>query len=298
VYVTLEPCAHHGRTPPCADALIEAGVRRCWFAVGDPDPRVAGQGEARLRAAGIVTHRGLLAPQVEGLCEAYFKHRRTGVPLGILKLASTLDGKVATAGGESQWISSPVSRRQVHRLRNECDAVLVGVGTVLADDPQLTTRLRGGRDALRIVVDSHCRTPCSAQVVAQESAAGCLIATTASAPPSRRKALGKAGAEVVELPASAGRVDLRALWQLLGQRGMLSVLLEGGPELAAGALAAGVVDRLLLFVAPLLIGGDQARPVLGGRSVERLADALRLAIVAVRRCGPDLLIEGRPCSRD
>ena len=298
LYVTLEPCAHHGRTPPCTEAIVRAGIRRVVYAVGDPDPKVAGRGDAQLRDAGVTVERGLLAARAEELYEAYFKHRLTGTPFGVLKLACTLDGKVATAAGESRWITGEGARRHVHRLRNENDAVMVGVGTVLADDPQLTTRLRGGRDALRVIVDSRGRTPPVARAVAQGSRAGCLIATTDAAPPGKLDALRAAGAEVVTLPARDGRVDLAALWDMLGQRGLLSVLVEGGPELAAGAMEAGVVDKLLLFVAPRIIGGNEARAVFGGRGVERLADARRLDIRRLRRFGPDLLIEAYPCSRD
>ncbi|MBM3473569.1 MAG: bifunctional diaminohydroxyphosphoribosylaminopyrimidine deaminase/5-amino-6-(5-phosphoribosylamino)uracil reductase RibD [Armatimonadetes bacterium] len=298
LYVTLEPCAHHGRTPPCTEAIIRAGIRRVIYAVADPDPKVAGRGDAQLQEAGVAVERGLLAAEAEDLYEAYYKHRLTGTPLGVLKLACTLDGKVATAAGESRWITGESARKHVHRLRNESDAVLVGVGTVLADDPQLTTRLRGGRDALRVIADSRGRTPPTARAVAGKSRAGCLIAMTNAAPPENLAALRAAGAEVVTLPAREGRVDLAALWRMLGERGLLSVLIEGGPELAAGAMEAGVVDKLLLFVAPSIIGGNEAPPVLGGRSVERLADARRLDIRRVRRFGPDLLIEACPCSRD
>jgi len=298
VYVTLEPCAHHGRTPPCTEAIINAGLKRVHYALGDPDPQVAGRGGARLREAGIAVRSGVGAKAASDLYRAYVKHRLTGTPLGVLKLAGTLDGKVATATGESRWITGEPARRHVHRLRDECDAVLVGVGTVLADDPELTTRLRGGRDALRVIADSHGRTPSTAKVVASTSSAGCLIATTAAAPGRRLQALRDAGAEVVVLPAQAGRVDLAALWRLLGERGLLSVLIEGGPELAAAALDAGVADRLLLFLAPKIIGGSEARPLFGGRSVQALADARQLTILRTRRCGPDLLIEAEPCSRD
>jgi diaminohydroxyphosphoribosylaminopyrimidine deaminase/5-amino-6-(5-phosphoribosylamino)uracil reductase len=298
LYVTLEPCAHHGRTPPCTEAIVRAGVRRVVYAVGDPDPKVAGKGDAQLREAGIAVECGLLAKQAEQLYEAYCKHRLTGVPLGVLKLACTLDGKVATASGESQWITGPRARRHVHRLRNEHDAVMVGIGTVLADDPALTTRMRGGRDALRVVVDSRGRTLPTAQVVGPESAAGCLIATTGAAPQERLDALRAVGAEVVVLPSCEGRVDLPALWALLGRRGLLSVLIEGGPELAAGALQAGVIDKLLLFLAPKIVGGSEAKPVIGGEGVARLADARELDIRRVRRFGADLLIEACPCSRD
>jgi len=296
LYVTLEPCAHTGRTPPCTNAIIAAGIGRVVYALADPDPRVAGKGDAQLRAAGLVTQHGLLEAQAAELLEGYLKHRRTGRPFGTLKLACTLDGKVATASGESQWITGPRARAQVHRLRDEHDAVMVGLGTVLADDPLLTTRRRGGRDALRVIVDSRGRTPPTANAVAEASPAGCLIATTEHAPQAQVEALRRAGAEVVALPSLDGRVDLLALWQALGDRGLLSVLVEGGPELAASALRAGVIDKLALFVAPKVFFGNKALPVFGGRSVRRPIDAAELEIRRVRRLGPDLLIEAYVCS--
>jgi diaminohydroxyphosphoribosylaminopyrimidine deaminase/5-amino-6-(5-phosphoribosylamino)uracil reductase len=298
LYVTLEPCAHYGCTPPCTKAIIEAGIRRVVYAVADPDPRVAGKGESQLRDGGVVVESGLLKAQATELLEGYLKHRRTALPFATLKLACTLDGKVATAGGESRWITGQRARAYVHRLRDEHDAVMVGVGTVLADDPKLTTRRRGGRDALRIVVDSRGRTPPTAHVVAQESAAGCLIAVTGRAPRRRLEALRQAGAETLVLPARGGRVDLRELWKVLGGRGLLSVLVEGGPELAASALREGVIDKLALFLAPKVLFGNEALSAFGGRSAGRLAQAAELGIRRVRRLGPDLLIEAYVCSRD
>ena len=296
LYVTLEPCAHHGRTPPCTKAIVEAGIGRVIYAVGDPDPRVAGKGDAQLRRAGVTTESGLLAAAAAELYEGYFKHRRVGQPLGVLKLACTLDGKVAARNGESKWITGERARAHVHRLRDVNDAVVVGVGTVLVDDPRLTTRRRGGRDALRVIVDSRARTPSGANVVSEDSAAGCLVAATNAAPRTRVEALREAGAEVVRLPACRGRVDLTALWQLLGDRGCLSVLVEGGPELAASTMVAGVIDKLLLFVAPTIIGDNEARPLFAGRGERRLADAQQVEIRRVRRFGPDLMIEAVPCS--
>ncbi|MGQ9730601.1 MAG: bifunctional diaminohydroxyphosphoribosylaminopyrimidine deaminase/5-amino-6-(5-phosphoribosylamino)uracil reductase RibD [Candidatus Zipacnadales bacterium] len=298
LYVTLEPCVHLGRTPPCTSAIIAAGIRRCIYAVGDPDPRVAGKGHRKLLEAGVEVETGLLARQALALYEGYFKQRRTGTPFGVLKLAATLDGKVATASGESRWLTGPRARAYVHRLRDENDAVLVGVRTVLVDDPQLTTRRRGGRDALRIVVDSVARTPPTARVVAQESTAGCLIATTQAAPKGRIEALRAAGAEVVVLPSEEDRVDLRALWEMLGQRGLLSVLIEGGPELAASAFRAGLVNKLLLFIAPKIIGGNEAPSVFGGKSVMRLVEAPQLDIRKVHQLGADLMVEAYPCLQD
>ncbi len=298
LYVTLEPCAHFGRTPPCTGAIIEAGIRRVVYAVADPDPRVAGRGEAQLREAGVATECGVLEAQATELLEGYLKHRRTGLPWGTLKLACTLDGKVATANGESRWITGERARAHVHRMRDEHDAVMVGVGTVLADNPYLTTRRRGGRDALRIVVDSRGRTPAAAHVVAQASRAGCLIATTNRAGEGRLEALRRAGAEVLLLPSRGGRVDLRALWRALGERGLLTVLVEGGPELGASAIREGVIDKLALFVAPKVFFGNEALSLFGGRSARRPAEAAELKIRRVRRLGPDLLIEADLCSPD
>lgn len=293
LYVTLEPCCHHGRTPPCTDAIIAAGIARVFYAMRDPDPRCAGGGEAALRAAGIAVEGGLLRAQAERLLAPYIKHRRTGRPLVTLKLAMSLDGRIATRTGDSRWITSEQARRRVHLMRDRADAVLVGVGTVLADDPALTTRgVPDGRDALRVIADRDARTPPTARVVAQESSAGCLIAAGVGAAPDRVRALQAAGAEVLALPATETGVDLRALAPALGERGILSVLLEGGGTLAWGALTAGMVDRVAFFYAPIIIGGVSATPGVGGPGVERVADALRLRDITVTHIGPELLIEG------
>jgi diaminohydroxyphosphoribosylaminopyrimidine deaminase / 5-amino-6-(5-phosphoribosylamino)uracil reductase len=293
IYVTLEPCCHHGRTPPCTDAIIEAGIARVFYAMEDPDPRCAGGGEAALVAAGIEVHAGLLRDEARRMLAGYINHRLTGRPLVTVKLAMSLDGSIATRSGDSQWISGEQSRRVVHQMRNRCDAVMVGVGTVLADDPALTTRnLPEGRDALRVIVDSRARTPADAQVIHEDSDAGCLIACTASASPDRVSVLRDAGAEVRVLPEWGSHVDLAALMDALGERGALSVLIEGGGELVAGALEAGVVDRMMLFYAPLIIGGRDAIPGVGGLGAELVADAVRLCDVSTRQTGADLLVEG------
>ena len=293
IYVSLEPCCHHGRTPPCTDAIAEAGIASVVYALQDPDPLCAGGGEAALRAAGIDVQGGFMAEEAGRLLEGYIRHRRTGRPLMTVKLAMSLDGRIATRTGDSRWISGEQSRGIVHRLRDRCDVVMVGAGTVLADDPSLTTRdVPGGRDALRVIADSRARTPASARVIHQESDAGCLIACTDAAPPERVQALRDAGAEVVVLPERAGRVDLGALMDELGARGALNVLIEGGGGLVAGALEAGVVDRMLLFYAPLIIGGEDAVAGVAGAGVARVADAPKLRDVTTRRVGDDLLVEG------
>ncbi len=293
IYVTLEPCCHHGRTPPCTDAIIEAGIHRVIYAAGDPDPRCAGGGEAALRAAGVEVESGFLYEDARRLLEGYVRHRRTGRPLVTLKLAMSLDGRIATRTGDSRWITGDQSRQMVHQVRDRSDVVMVGSGTVLADDPALTTRdVPDGRDALRVIADSRARTPANAQVVREESEAGCLIACTSRAPEERMEALREAGADVLVLPERDGRVDLEALATELGERGALNVLIEGGGELAGGALEAGVVDRVLLFYAPMIIGGREAVPGVVGRGAGRVADALRLRDVTHRRVGDDLLVEG------
>ncbi len=293
IYVTLEPCCHYGRTPPCTDAIVEAGISRCFYAMPDPDPVCAGGGDAALRAAGVEVEAGLLRAQAERLLEAYITHRRTGRPLVTLKLAMSLDGCIATRAGDSRWITGPQARARVHRMRNRMDAIMVGVGTVLADDPSLTTReVPGGRDALRVICDSQARTPPDARVIAQDSDAGCVIATTDAAHETRVEALRGAGAEVLVLPDVEGRVDLRALMTALGERGVLSVLLEGGGALAWGALHAGIVGKVALFYAPVIIGGAEAIRGVTGAGVEGVAEALALREVTQTRIGRDLLVEG------
>ncbi len=297
-YVTLEPCSHHGRTPPCADALLAAGVKRVICAMADPDVRVAGSGFARLRAGGVDVSVGLGEAEARALNAAYIKHRVTGLPWTVLKTATTLDGKIAAAGGDSQWITSAISRRAVHRqLRDRCDAILTGVGTVLADDPSLTTRLthKAGRDPWRIVVDSRLRTPLDAQVVKQSALDGkTIVAAVQDADPVRRKALEALGCHVLLCEPSQGRVDLADLMRRLGTRGdIISVLVEGGGQLAASLLSANLADRWLAFVAPKIVGGGDAPGPVGALGISRMADALDVQFRQVRRCGPDIVIDAR-----
>ena len=298
-YVTLEPCSHFGRTPPCADALIAAGVKRVVAAMSDPDGRVSGQGLARLRNAGIEVTAGVLESEARALNAAYVKQRTTGLPWVVLKTAASLDGKTATRTGDSKWITSPVSRRAVHRqLRDRCDALLTGVGTVLADDPALTTRLahREGRSPLRVVVDSRCRLPLDAQIVRRAQTDGkTLIATTPSADNETADQLRAWGCQVLVCQGDAnGQIDLADLLVRLGTRGdILSVLVEGGGELAAGLLSAGMVDRWLAFFAPKIIGGRAAPGMVGGLGIAQMAEAQSVTSWRFRRCGPDIVFDAR-----
>jgi diaminohydroxyphosphoribosylaminopyrimidine deaminase/5-amino-6-(5-phosphoribosylamino)uracil reductase len=299
-YVTLEPCAHHGRTPPCADALVTAGVARVVAAMPDPDPRVDGAGLARLRAAGVEVVTGVGAEAAATLNAAYLTHRRLGRPRVTLKAAASLDGKVAAPDGTSQWITGPAARADGHRLRAEADAVLVGAGTALADDPRLTVRLPGhaGRQPLRVLADATGRVGPGGHLFDGE--APTLVATTPAAPGTAVDAWKAAGAEVLickQDPGGRG-VDLDDLLRALAARGVLELLVEGGPRLQASLWAAGLADRLVWYLAPLAIGGAGAPGLLGGAGAATLADARRLRLASVDRLGDDLRLVAFPCSEE
>jgi diaminohydroxyphosphoribosylaminopyrimidine deaminase/5-amino-6-(5-phosphoribosylamino)uracil reductase len=283
LYVNLEPCTHRHRNPPCADAIVKAGVRRVVISMEDPDERVRGAGVRVLEAAGVEAAVGVLADEARLLNEFYIKHRMTGRPFVSAKFAMSLDGKIATRTGESHWITGVEARAHGHRLRHTHDAILVGVNTVIADDPQLTARLDGdrARQPLRVVLDSRLRTPASAKVVATNT----LIATTEEG--------GVGNAEVLRLPAGPdGRVALTALLDELGKRGILSLLVEGGAEVHSSLLAEGLVDKVFAYVAPRLIGGRDAPGAVGWLGVERLKDAIPLRATEVVPLGTDFLITG------
>ena len=297
LYSTLEPCCHHGRTPPCTDAIIAAGISRVVFAVEDPNPRVAGGGAAALRAAGIdVEQRPNCV--ASGLYEAFAKHVTTGLPYVVAKFAMSLDGKIATRTGDSQWITGPEARGRVQLLRKELDAIMVGIGTTLADDPQLTARDPGGAplaDALqpvRVVVDSNARTPPGARMLGQPGRT--IIATGGNASAPRVAALEDARAEVAHFPSNDGRVDLPALLGYLGREGITSVLVEGGGGVLGAMLDAGLIDKLMVFVGPVLIGGASARSPIEGAGATLMADAWRLEQTSMEQIGPDWLITGYP----
>ena len=292
VYVTLEPCSHFGKTPPCADALLAAGVARVFVGMIDPNPLVSGQGVERLRRAGVAVETGLLAEECRRLNEGFIKHVTTGRPLVVLKSALTLDGKTATASGDSRWVTSPPARRMVHRLRAGLDAVMVGVGTLLADDPELTVRLVKGRSPLRIVVDSDLRTPLSARVLTAPRDGGVLVATVCT-DGARIAALTAAGAEVLVCGSRNGRVDLADLLARLGARGVQSILLEGGETLAGEMLRSGLIDKFLFFFAPKLVGGD-GKGLFAGTGAGLMSQALPLRFGKINRVGGDLLLEAYP----
>ncbi|MDH3595833.1 MAG: bifunctional diaminohydroxyphosphoribosylaminopyrimidine deaminase/5-amino-6-(5-phosphoribosylamino)uracil reductase RibD [Rhodospirillales bacterium] len=290
-YVTLEPCAHHGRTPPCAEALIAAGITRCVVALEDPDPRVAGGGLDKLRAAEIAVDLGLLAESAAEVNAGYLMRLAAGRPLVTLKLATTLDGRIATKSGESRWITGPAARARTHLLRAASDAVLVGGGTALADNPRLDVRLAGLEDRapLRVVLDGRLRLPLTHDLVLRAGGQPTCLVTRPGNDRARLEAYRGAGLEVLETPDDAeGNLSLEAALQALGGRGVNDLLVEGGGQVAAGLLSQGLVDRLVWFRAPRVIGGD-GLPGAGGFGLDRLDAAPRFERVSVAPVGEDLM---------
>lgn len=300
LYATLEPCSHtKKRTPPCVPAIIASGLKRVVVAMRDPNPQVSGRGIRQLRRAGLLVETGCLRTEAEALNEVYTHWIRTGRPFVILKAATTLDGKIATARGESQWITGHEARRHVHRLRSQVEVILVGIGTVLKDDPQLTVRLAGNRVSsrtarrpLRIILDSQLNIPLTARVLSGGEKSNVLVATTNAASASRIAQLRAKGIAVWVLPKQNGHVSLRACLTRLGRLGLSTVMIEGGSELNAGAIRAGLVNRVMVYVAPRLLGGQDAKGMIGGHSPVRLVKALTLAKTTIRRVGKDFLITG------
>ena len=295
LYVTLEPCCTHGRTPPCTDRIIEAGIRRVLVSAIDPNPRHAGRGLRRLRRAGIVARAGIRREEGEALIAPFRSWVLAGRPRVTLKLAVSLDGRLADRDGRSRWISSPASRAAVADGRRRADAILVGVDTVIADDPSLQPRPARGRAPMRVIVDSRGRTPLRAKVLRTAREARTLIATTARCPAARRRAYLRAGADVAVLRERKGRVDLRELLAALGRLDVMSVWCEGGGRLAASLLEQGLADETLVFVAPLVLG-PRGVPAFGGAS-PALADAPRLRVRGTGRSGADVWIGLEPAKR-
>ena len=289
LYVTLEPCCHHGRTPPCTDAILAAGVRRVVAAMQDPFPKVSGGGFAILRQAGIDVQSGVLEAEARALNRAYLKVVETGLPWVTLKMAMTLDGKIATRTGDSRWITGEPARRYVHRLRDRHDAVLIGIGTARADDPLLTARVRGARNPVRVVVDTRAELPRDSMLAATARETPTWIVTAAG---HAAADLAEKGVEVLQTPTVGTRIDLEAALRELVRRNLHSVLCEGGAELSAALLEQGLVDEVLWFIAPKLVGGRKAPGPVGGEGAEKMAGALELADVRYQRIGSDLLIRG------
>ncbi len=295
LYVTLEPCDHVGRAPPCAPAIVQAGVARVFIGSLDPNPIVSGRGLRRLEGAGIPVEVGLLGSECDALIEPWSLFIREGRPWVVAKVASTLDGRIATRSGGSRWITGEAARERVHRLRDEVDAVIVGRGTVELDDPLLTTRLPGGRDPIRVILDSRLQIASEARLFHSSSPARTLVACAGPADPSRAERLRGAGAEILECPDRAGRVDLEALLAKLAARGVVQVLVEGGAQVFGAFLEAGLVDRLLLHYGPKVFGGGPAWT--DAPAAVSVADALGFELRQAELVGGDLLVDARPSPR-
>lgn len=293
MYVTLEPCSHYGRTPPCANAIVERGIKKVVIGLLDPNPLVAGKGIEILKNSGIEVVTGILEEEGKKLNEIFLKYITTKLPYGILKTAMTLDGKIASATGDSKWITNEFSRQHVHELRHRVSGIMVGIGTVLADDPELTTRLKNknGVDPIRIIVDSTGKIPVDAKVLNLNSKAKTIIAATERADKQSIKRIVDKGADVIITPLKNNRVDLSYLMQQLGQRGIDSVLIEGGGALNFSALEEGIVDKVISFIAPKIIGGASSKTPVGGDGISYIKNAIQLEDIQVSRFQEDIMIE-------
>lgn len=291
LYVTLEPCMHFGRTPPCSQTIIDAGICCVVVAMIDPNPLVAGKGIAQLRQAGVEVVEGVLEKEARALNAVFIKWITTGFPYIVMKTAMTLDGKIATAIGESRWITGAAAREEVHKMRDIYDGILVGIGTVLSDDPSLTTRLsNGGRNPVRIIVDSMARTPLCAKVVT-DGLAPTLLAVTSEAPVEKLESLKAVGVEILVIN-DGDRVDLKMLFAALGARKISSILVEGGSTINGTLIGEKLPDKFHFFIAPKLIGGKEAPSPIGGNGIVQLKDALLLDDITIQTAGDDLWVCG------
>ncbi|MGH7848474.1 MAG: bifunctional diaminohydroxyphosphoribosylaminopyrimidine deaminase/5-amino-6-(5-phosphoribosylamino)uracil reductase RibD [Candidatus Binatia bacterium] len=289
LYLNLEPCDHVGRTPPCTPSLINSGVRKVVVGMIDPNPQVSGRGIRRLRQAGIKVEVGVLEAECRTINLSFIKYITKKIPFVTLKLAASLDGKIATCTGNSQWITGKKAREFVHRLRNEVDAVLVGVETVIADNPRLTCRVRGGRDPWRVILDGHLRMPLTARLLQQPARGKTIVVTGATASAKGISALKRRGAQVWALPLRDGDVPWKPLLTRLAQIGVMSVMIEGGAVTATKALAGKVVDRICFFYAPKIIGGD-GKSMIGSLGITKVASALKVRGAEITKLGKDFLL--------
>ena len=292
LYVTLEPCCHWGRTPPCTDAVIEHKIGRVFVGCLDPNPLVAGKGAQILRDAGIEVETGVCEDECRRVNEVFFHYITHKTPFVTLKYAMTLDGKIAAHTGDSRWVTGETARRHVHETRNRLPAIMVGIGTVLADDPQLTCRIEGGRNPLRVICDSRLRTPITSAIAQSARNVPTIIVCAPNASGECASKLEETGCEIVRVPEHDGRIDLRQLMVALGKRGIDSVFIEGGATLAACALEAGIVNHVQAFIAPKIFAGVGAPSPLGGTGVNTPDQAWTLSATTVERLGDDVLIEG------
>jgi diaminohydroxyphosphoribosylaminopyrimidine deaminase/5-amino-6-(5-phosphoribosylamino)uracil reductase len=293
MYVSLEPCCHYGKTPPCVEAIIESGIEEVVIGMKDPNPLVAGKGINYLIQNGIKVTYGILEEDIKKLNKIFIKYITTNKPYCILKTAMTLDGKIATVSGDSKWISNEKSREYVHKIRHQVSSIMVGIGTIIADNPSLTTRLNNneGVNPTRIIVDTKCRIPLDAKVISEKG--NTIIATTDDAPLEKRKELERKGVCIQLINKKDGKVDLEKLVCKLGEMGIDSILLEGGSELNYSALNTGIVDEVIAFIAPKIIGGKEAKTPIGGEGISKMNNAFLLDDIEFKKVGEDLMIKGK-----
>ncbi len=295
MYVTLEPCCHFGRTPPCADAIVAAGIAEVHMAMIDPNPKVSGRGEEELQREGIKTSVGDHEEEARTINEAYIKYIKTGIPFLTAKFAASLDGKIATKSGDSKWITGPEARKYVHYLRYTSDAIMAGANTIIVDNPLLTCRYAGIGGAvknrqIRVIVDGLGRTPPDSRIFGEPGKV--LIAIGRSVSTDVKNKLVGAGAELLEFPTAAGRIDVAELLESLGKREITSVMVEGGGLLLGSLFDGGLVDKVVAFLAPMIIGGEHAILSVSGKGADKVADAPRLERLDVERLGDDLMVSG------
>jgi len=300
LYVNLEPCCHFGRTPPCTDAIIQAGIKRVFVGMKDPNKQVSGKGLRALKAQGIVIVSGILKKECMKLNESFVKVMQTGMPFVIMKTAMSLDGKIATRSGDARWISGELARKHVHKIRNYVDAILVGTETVLKDNPRLTCRLATGsvEHPIRIILDRRNRIPLTANVFKNSRSQPVIYVTGSDISPARQKALVARKVEILNGKFGKNGFHIKPLLKELANRDMNSILVEGGAELNASVLKAGVVDRVVAFISPILIGGGKAPGFLGGQGVMKVNNAIKLKDLEVTKIGEDLMVEAIPCSAE
>jgi diaminohydroxyphosphoribosylaminopyrimidine deaminase/5-amino-6-(5-phosphoribosylamino)uracil reductase len=290
LYLNLEPCTHHGKTPPCAPQIIQSNIKRVVIGMEDPNPLVKGKGMEMLKRAGLEVKVGILEKECQRLNEAFSKFILRKEPFVILKVAATLDGKMATRNGDSKWISGEASRHLVHRWRDRVDGVLVGIGTVLKDDPMLTARIRKGRDPYRIVLDSRLKIPEEAKVIGT-SPSKTIIASTEKAPKDKIEKLEQKGVQILLLDSKQGKINLKSCLSKLGEIGMMSLMVEGGSQVNGSFLDEGLIDKLFLFLSPKIMGDPQALGIFGGKGVSSVQEAIVLKEIMTRKIGEDILIE-------
>lgn len=294
LYVTLEPCNHQGRTPPCTQKIIDAGIRQVIVAMADPNPNVAGGGNVYLQSKGVDVTCGICEQEAVRLNESFIKYIRTGRPFVVLKMAATLDGRIATRTGHARWVTGPQAREFVHQLRHNMDGIMVGVGTAKADDPELTCRIESGQavDPIRVVLDTHLSLSPTARMLNQSSSAKTIIVCAPDAEKQKKANLQNRGAKILEVSLEHGRIDLKMLMDQLGDQGITSLLIEGGAQVAASILQAGVADKVHFFYAPKIMGGEDGIPMFAGQGPDKMDQCLSVKEAHVSRMGHDILVTG------